>query len=633
MNTPAAARRLAAIVVADVVGFTRLMERDDAGSLARLREIRNEVFDPEIARYGGHVVKTAGDGMLIEFGSADAALRCVIETQRLMAVRNARAPDGDRIDYRIGVNLGDIIVDGNDIAGDGVNVAARLESMAEPGGICVSAAVREQVHGSLSARFDDLGEQRLKNLDRPVVVFRVTPDQNGGVPYRHRRLRRALHLIQRYRFTAAVSAMLIVAGLVWSGAALRRSEPPAATAPMSIAIAPLTAPANDADTSRFAESLTRDLVARLGRLNGGVGRLHVVALQNPLNAASGQLAADGGAPSQHMGTRYLLEGNVLRSRDGETVNLRLVDLTTGIQVQSVRETLRDVDLSEEPPAKLLTLGRRLRVSVIAAEIRRVAHLPITGLAPLELVMRTYSPGNGEPLAEIQDNLKLVDRALALDPTLVPAMNTRAGLLENERPLVEPSEYARIASEMDKTTSKAINIDPTDSWAWKERGAALVLLAQWDAALEAIDLAIRIDPNVSFYYTARAAIDNAMGRPADGLAQVELAKTMDPGNIIGPLSATCQSQFLLGRINDAITSCEKVVGLDEDWYTHMLLVAAYADFGDRVGATKAKASLRRLVPAFSIAWARNIAEPTHPDYARLANQFIYPGLREAGFADR
>jgi len=186
VNPSAVSRRLAAILIADVVGFSRHMERDDAGAFARLREIRERVIDPKIAEHGGRVVKTAGDGMLLEFGSADSALRCAIEVQRLMSADNQSKAADERIEFRIGINLGDIIVDGNDIAGDGVNVAARLEALAEPGGICVSAGVREQVHGQLDVEFVDGGEQRVKNIARPIRVFRVGFAKHSPPPRRKR---------------------------------------------------------------------------------------------------------------------------------------------------------------------------------------------------------------------------------------------------------------------------------------------------------------------------------------------------------------------------------------------------------------------------------------------------------------
>ena len=172
--TTAPNRRLAAILVADVVGFSRHTERDDAGTLAHLRAIRAEVIDPAIADLRGRLVKSTGDGVLVEFASADAALRCAIRVQRALAERNEGAAADLRIDLRIGVNLGDVIVDGgNDIFGDGVNVAARLESLAPPGGICIAAAVRDQVHGSLDVEFVDAGDQQVKNIARPIRAFVV----------------------------------------------------------------------------------------------------------------------------------------------------------------------------------------------------------------------------------------------------------------------------------------------------------------------------------------------------------------------------------------------------------------------------------------------------------------------------
>ncbi len=166
-------RRLSAVLVADVVGFSAQMEHDDAGTLARLRAMRGEVVDPAIAANGGRIVKTTGDGLLAEFGSADASLRCAVAVQRALAGRNALAPADDRLELRIGINLGDVIAEGDDIFGDGVNVAARLEPLAPPGGICVSQAVRDQVHGSLDIAFADAGEQRVKNIGRPIVAYMV----------------------------------------------------------------------------------------------------------------------------------------------------------------------------------------------------------------------------------------------------------------------------------------------------------------------------------------------------------------------------------------------------------------------------------------------------------------------------
>ena len=174
MTSTPVARRLAAIVIADVVGYTRLMESDEAGTHARLREIRDNVTDPRIAEFGGRIVKTAGDGMLVEFPSATAALRCAVDVQREMGHRNLYVADDAKIEFRFGINLGDILIDGDDIAGDGVNVTSRLETLAEPGGICIGSTVYEQVHGDPGFGFVDMGEQQVKNIARPIRAYRVT---------------------------------------------------------------------------------------------------------------------------------------------------------------------------------------------------------------------------------------------------------------------------------------------------------------------------------------------------------------------------------------------------------------------------------------------------------------------------
>jgi adenylate cyclase len=168
-------RRLVAVVVADVVGYSRLMERDEAGTHERLRKLRDELIDPKIAEHGGRIVHTSGDGMLLDFPSATSALRCAVEVQRELGARNLYVAADEKIELRVGINLGDIIVEGDDILGDGVNVAARLETLAEPGGICVASAVWEQVHEDLGVEFVDSGEQHVKNISKPIRVYRVAP--------------------------------------------------------------------------------------------------------------------------------------------------------------------------------------------------------------------------------------------------------------------------------------------------------------------------------------------------------------------------------------------------------------------------------------------------------------------------
>ena len=336
VNRSVVTRKLAAILIADVVGFSRHMERDDGGTFARLREIRERIVDPKIAEQGGRVVKTAGDGMLLEFGSADAALRCAIDVQRAMQADNQSKPSDQRIEFRIGINLGDIIVDGNDIAGDGVNVASRLEALAEPGGICVSSAVREQVHGSLDVGFDDIGELQVKNIMRPIRVFAVALDstaashsagdqtkrtaaRNGNAS---RASTRQALLHQRSAWAAALLALIAIGlgAFWWNARAPNAAGPPA----MSVGVLPLAAPAGNASTTQRAESLTHDLSAQLARADVAIRVIPMTARQgSPRN--SGDVA-----PA--LNARYVLEGDVQPRRELSEIRLRLVNATSGEQI-------------------------------------------------------------------------------------------------------------------------------------------------------------------------------------------------------------------------------------------------------------------------------------------------------------
>jgi len=260
-------RRLAAIVAADVAGYSRLMGRDERGTLASLKRHRRELFDPKIAEYGGRIVKTTGDGLLLEFPSVVDAVRCAVDVQRGMAERNAGVPQDRRITFRIGINVGDIIIDDDDIFGDGVNVAARLEGLAEPGGICVSRAVRDQVLDKLSFAFDDLGPREVKNIARPVEVFRVALDAQGSAAIAVPRKTPSA----RARRPLAALALVVLLSIVGAGAfvAFRHFGATSLVVPysaqdrrMTFAVLPIDVPAGDADAAQVATAIGEQVAAR-----------------------------------------------------------------------------------------------------------------------------------------------------------------------------------------------------------------------------------------------------------------------------------------------------------------------------------------------------------------------------------
>jgi class 3 adenylate cyclase/TolB-like protein len=321
-----AERRLTTILAADVVGYSRLMAADETGTLTSLKAIRREVFEPKNAEYRGRVVKLMGDGTLMEFGSVVDAVAFAVDVQRAMALRNADVPEDQRITYRIGINIGDIIVEGDDIYGDGVNVAARLEGLAEPGGICVSRTVFNHVQGKVDLGFDDLGEQEVKNIPKPVQVYRVlldtkaaalvTPVVQGVARPKHR----------WWLVTAAAAAVLVpaVGGALWWQPWAPDVEPASVDAmalPLpdkpSIAVLPFANTSGDPEQDYFADGITDDLTTDLSKLSG----LFVIS-RNSAFTYKGR-AVKVRDVAEELGVRYVLEGSVRRAGDQVRINARL----------------------------------------------------------------------------------------------------------------------------------------------------------------------------------------------------------------------------------------------------------------------------------------------------------------------
>jgi len=355
------------------------MGLDDSGTLAALKAHRRELIDPKIAEHDGRIVKGTGDGLLLEFSSVVDAVRCAVDVQRGMAERNEGIAPDKRLEFRIGINVGDIIIDGNDIFGDGVNVAARLEALADPGGICVSRVVRDQVLDKLSLAFEDLGAQEVKNIARPVEVYRADLG-SGALPtqsQRHRG-RQRLSRSREWRWAGAgVVALGFAAIAFWIVPPFWKTAPAPTPPALSVAIMPFAAPHGDADASRFADALARDLVTRLGRVEGVEGRVSVVS---GLSFPAGEVGANGPRElGRKLDARYLVEGDVLRGSDGNTVNLRLIDTATGAQVWSERGSVPDPDVTKESSVSLYNLSNRLRQAIVSAEIRRIEGLPVAAL--------------------------------------------------------------------------------------------------------------------------------------------------------------------------------------------------------------------------------------------------------------
>jgi adenylate cyclase len=351
-------RRLAAILAADVSGYSRLIGADEEGTLARLKAHRNDLIDPKIAEDGGRLVKTTGDGLLVEFASVVDALRCATEIQAAMTERNATVPADSRIEFRIGIHQGDIVVEDGDIFGDGVNIAARLEGLAEPGGICVSARVQEDATGKLDLAFDDIGEQQLKNISRPVRVFRIAPKR------------------------VAQASVL--------SAALTLPDKP------SLAVLPFTNMSADPEQEFFADGIAEDVITALSRYPS----LFVIA-RNSSFTYKGR-AVDIKQVGRELGVHYLLEGSLRKAGSRVRVTAQLVEAETGKHVWAERydRDLADIFSVQDEITEAVTIA--IAPAIADAELHRAMRKP---------------PGSLDAWASYQRGLWHMSRASAEDNAL------------------------------------------------------------------------------------------------------------------------------------------------------------------------------------------------------------------------
>ena len=371
-----ATRRLAAILAADVAGYSRLIGADESGTLQALKAIRAELIDPKIASHNGRLVKTTGDGFLVEFSSVVDALQCAIEVQAGMAQRNVNAPTDKRIEFRIGINVGDVVVEDGDIFGDGVNIAARLEALAEPGGICVSARVQEDAVGKLDLAFADMGEQQLKNIARPVRAYRVA--------------------------TRPASAP--------------QPETPALPLPdkPSIAVLPFANITGDPAQDYFADGMVDEIITALSRIRW----LFVIA-QNSSFSYKGQ-SPDVKQVGRELGVRYVLEGSVRKAGGRVRITAQLIDTTTGVHLWADRFDGSLEDVFELQDQVAISVAGVIEPTLQAAETARSANRPTTDLTAYDLYLRGHALFWASA-RNVREALRLLEKAIERDPRYGPAL--------------------------------------------------------------------------------------------------------------------------------------------------------------------------------------------------------------------
>ena len=536
-----ATRRLAAILAADVAGYSRLMGADEQGTLTRLKAIRSELVDPQIAAHHGRMVKTTGDGLLVEFGSTVDALRCAGVVQAQMAERNAATVPEDRTEWRIGIHQGDIVVEDGDIFGDGVNIAARLEALAHPGGVCVSARVQEDVAGKIDLSFEDLGEQQLKNIARSVHVYAIGPTTAAltscdASPAESTRARR-LVIRQRAVIAAALVAAIGIASAVWwawpqatiSVVAVPTPGPQSPSASASVAIPrlsfvvlPFENLSRDPDQEYFADGITDDLTTDLSRIAGSF-----VIARNTAFIYKGK-AVDVKQIGRELGVHYVIEGSVRRTGGRVQVNVQLIDADTGAHVWADRFDTDRTNLEEAQSEITGRLAQSLNLELVFDVGRRIEQEKQVSPDVRDLVMRgwaqRYQPFS---LANKGEQQRIFEQALALDPRSVDARIGLASALNGILGGGWSSSIKQDEARAEQLLFEALERDPNSPIAHLEMSNLRRLQNRLPEAYTEGEAAVALDRN-----NWRAAINLGgvlmwLGRPEEGIPYFKNAIRLNP----------------------------------------------------------------------------------------------------------
>jgi len=560
MDVPAPERRLAAVVAADMVGYSRLMEADETGTLARLKTHRIELIDPAIVKHRGRMIKTTGDGMLVEFHSVVDAVVCAAEIQRRMARRNADVSPAGWIQFRIGINLGDVIVEENDIFGDGVNVAARLETLAEPGGICISGAVRDQLGDRLEdVEFEDLGDQSVKNIARPIRVFRIRLERDATTPAEGAK-------------DAAVTA--------------KTAKKP------SIAVLPLVNMSGDPEQEFFADGLTEDIITELSRF-----RDLLVISRNSTFVHKGK-AVKVQAVAREFGVDYVLEGSVRKVGDRTRVTVQLIDAETDRHIWAERYDRKLEDIFAIQDEMTCAIAATLPGRVEAATHDRAKRKPTDNMAAYECVLTAkvlHHRSIREDNAEAQH---LLDRALMLDPNYAHAHAWKACVLGQMWTYGwcadRDATFQQVAAELEI----ALALDDNDSDVHRILAALNQASENHDKAAYHQERALALNPNYDLVVVQQGELLTWLGRPEEGIDWIKKAMRLNPYHPERFWSHLGRACYCAEKYAEAAEAFSRITRPDHNH--HAFLAAAFAQMGNAVAAAAHAAEVLKREPKFSVA---------------------------------
>ena len=576
-------RRLAAILAADVVGYSRLMGEDEEGTLARLNACR-EFIDGLVNDHRGRVFGSAGDSVIAEFASPVEAVRCGVEIQQELETRNAELPEDRRMQFRIGVNLGDVMAEGENLFGDGVNIAARLEQLAEPGGIHISDDVYRQVEGKIDVAFDDLGEQRLKNVAKPVRVYSVNFRKDGTT----------------------------------NGS----SEPPTLPDKPSIAVLPFVNISGDPEQEYFADGITEDIITALSRFRA----LFVMARTSSFTfKAKSVTAQDVG---RELGVRYVVEGSVRRAGERVRITVQLIDATTGGHLWAERydRDLGDIfAVQDEVTGTIVgTLAGRLS----AQDLERAKRKPPESLQAYDYVLQAKAL-----IADSKENnhhsRALYEKAIELDPACAPAYSGLANTHLIDWTSGWSGSPERSITQAFEIAKKALALDDADSTTLRRMASIQLFRKKHEEANLHLKRALSINPNDADTLAARGLLLIYLGRPEEAIDSVTEARRLNPYHPAFYLWFLGLAYYTSRQYERAIESLKEAIGRSPNFVApHRHLAACYGQLGRIEDALAESEAIRRLDPHSTLASV--MSTTAYKDRADL--EHYLDGLRKAGLPE-
>jgi adenylate cyclase len=549
-------QRLAAVLAADMAGYSRLMEADEAGTLARLRAHRIELIDPAVAKNDGRIIKTTGDGMLVEFQSVSDAVRCAVEIQQRMKRRNSDVAQDRRIEFRIGINVGDIIFDDNDIFGDGVNIAARVEQLADVGGICITAAVATQIADRLEVSIEDLGEKSLKNISRPVHLYRIGIDDAAlpPLPKEANDSRRSM------------------------------SKP-------SIVVLPFDNMSGDPEQEFFVDGLTEDIITELSRRH----ELFVISRNSSFVYKDHSINVREVA--EKLGVQYLVEGSVRKSGDRIRVTVQLIDATNDTHIWANKYDRKFDDVFAIQDEVTASIVATLPGRVEAAQRDQLTRMKPSNMAAYECALTAKVLHHRSSAEDNMQAQTLIGRAIALDPGYAHAHAWRACILGQAwvHGWCEDKDAAwiQVSSELEQ----ALALDDNDADVHRILAAVMVNNNQLTEAQYHQERALSLNPNYDLVVVQQGELLTWLGRPEEGVEWISKAMRLNPHHPERFWSHLGKAYFAARQYDEAIKAFRHLSALDD--VQHAFVAACHGWLGDRAAAVAHMKKVRTLAPAFDI----------------------------------